>query len=1726
MSGQIVGRIVDPSGREPVGGLAVEALSAEFLIARAQEPTDAEGRFRLELPDRRGARGPTTLTLEVRRADGTAVPIGKSGEISVAPDAETLTVELTVEAAAAPASESLDVVTALLAQPLPEKLRDDLSSHGIRTLADVRIRGLEVLGEIPAENRPAAEQLMAFARLDVVSTDVTVTKRLVDVGVTGATALADAPQADIVARSGLLAETVADLQDHARTFRTAMNASFADAVIATAPVNAVHAFNAGTATARIFRPHLPPAPDPDACETCSHCSSAMSPAAYLIDLIDFLIDNFGRVIATSPTVQPTGFPNLAAIEKRLYRPVGSLVADCHTIEDSVRQIELAIEVLERYVFGKTALAREDLYKAFTFTLAAGPRFPFPDAVSDMFDIYLAELGIERADFDAAVKDAYPAAGAPNLTKLNGFLAGLGVTKTQLESGLGLGTNYVPGVKALDWLPTLVRTAATNGLDSNDVQMLAPYQDALQQADAAVGRVKDAVLPEIRANLISYAIYPITSTTSPRDPAIRDTKALARYLHIPLEVDSCARTTHFEDAIEAIQSWVEAFRTGREDPGYFLMFAGGPGDGDFDARWAWLKSYSIWQAAQSIFLYAEDFLYSSVRRDASKPFGDLLKALDDAETDTGAIDAALAAYRKAVNDGTPPDPGLLTFSSTSHGLGLKSFHNAQVNAYASVTPTRLPVYDEWYFFVPLAIADHLSSLGAYEEAANWLHSVFYPFAPDAPGGVFPPVRLVWAGFSRALTDGYAYRNTAEWLEDPFNPFAVAKLREGAFLRHTILRYVENLLDRADAEFAGDTSESLRRAREFYELADSILAAPELPPEDACRAAWSALLAEVVTHTLPVETLLLFRVLGMLEEANGRLKKSDLAQLTSIVKENKAFADRANEAKQLVDQILARPTQAKTIATLLTEQQQCYASQLQLEDDFNRNGITGNWARVTKTAPEAAIGQYAVRKVVCGFCVPANPSLAAARFRISSNLQKLNTCRNFAGMRRAVPTYAPAADARAVVQLTAAGEAPDEAVPSEPPPVFRFSYLVERARTYAETARQLENQLLNAFEQEDTERYNLAKARQDALVATANQSLQDVKVRAANDGASLAQDQRVKAQTAKFHYDDLLRAGLLPYEREAIARLWTAHDWQYAATITGGIGSIGSAIGGAIVGAYYGGPPGAAAGAVVGGIAGAIAGGGQVMRDIASINSFASQARSLEATYQRREQEWQLQAQLARADIQIGTDQVAIANDNVDIATQESAIARLQGQYTSEVVEFLGAKFLNAELWAWMGRLLRGYYRTYLDAATVTARMAQRALEFERQETLTFIAPHYGDREKRDLLGAEQLVTDIARLDEHRLTTERRRKELTRTISLARLDPIGFGTLQQAGFMTFATPMSLFDRDFPGHFLRLIKDVSVTVVALVPSSEGIRATLSNAGLSRVIVGPPYDAPRVIQRQPESVALTAAANATGLFELKLDDPILLPFEGAGVDTVWTLEMPKGANRFDFSTLVDVLFTVRYSANDDVAYRNKVLKQLGISSSGQLPAGAMLSFPLRTAAPDEWFDLFHPQFADPSNYGFGPGQIKPPYVMQFELRRGDFPPNEDGHTLTRINVALRQSRTMAIPLELWFRPADATEEYALDANYTWDLTNPASGPISVASFARKRTGPAAAWQAVSTPMAQLSPFGTWRLRIRNEAAAAAIVDGQEHNQNKLVLDWLDDTLFAVSYDANVEYRYADAAP
>ena len=226
----------------------------------------------------------------------------------------------------------------------------------------------------------------------------------------------------------------------------------------------------------------------------------------------------------------------------------------------------------------------------------------------------------------------------------------------------------------------------------------------------------------------------------------------------------------------------------------------------------------------------------------------------------------------------------------------------------------------------------------------------------------------------------------------------------------------------------------------------------------------------------------------------------------------------------------------------------------------------------------------------------------------------------------------------------------------------------------------------------------------------------------------------------------------------------------------------------------------------------------------------------------------------------------------------------------------------------------------------------------------------------MTGAERLWVDIYRLDQYAFENDRRKLNLMQTFSLAQLAPFEFQRFRETGILPFATPTRLFDAGFPGHYLRLIKRVRTSVVALIPPVQGIRATLIASGVSRTVVGGDVFQEIAIRRDPEVVALTSPMNATGVFELDAQSDMLLPLEAMGVDTSWEFQMPRAANPFDFNSVADVLVTIEYTALHSFDYRQQVIKKLNPRVSSDR------AFSFRAEFADAWYDLHHPETPEQS--------------------------------------------------------------------------------------------------------------------------------------------------------------------
>jgi len=219
-------------------------------------------------------------------------------------------------------------------------------------------------------------------------------------------------------------------------------------------------------------------------------------------------------------------------------------------------------------------------------------------------------------------------------------------------------------------------------------------------------------------------------------------------------------------------------------------------------------------------------------------------------------------------------------------------------------------------------------------------------------------------------------------------------------------------------------------------------------------------------------------------------------------------------------------------------------------------------------------------------------------------------------------------------------------------------------------------------------------------------------------------------------------------------------------------------------------------------------------------------------------------------------------------------------------------------------------------------------------------------------------DLRRLESVYLQQNRREFEQTERDMLGLLDPWALVKLRETGRCLFRLPGELFDLDYPGHYFRRIRTVSLTLPCVVGPyttvsctlrllKTSIRATTASGdnGYPRNTddAGLPAEDTRFVENNipVRAIAASSAQNDSGVFELSFRDERYLPFEGAGAISEWSLELftglpannPDPANpdfgtplrQFGYRTIVDAVVHIRYTVREDALDRTSGGRQFG---------------------------------------------------------------------------------------------------------------------------------------------------------------------------------------------------------
>jgi hypothetical protein len=327
--------------------------------------------------------------------------------------------------------------------------------------------------------------------------------------------------------------------------------------------------------------------------------------------------------------------------------------------------------------------------------------------------------------------------------------------------------------------------------------------------------------------------------------------------------------------------------------------------------------------------------------------------------------------------------------------------------------------------------------------------------------------------------------------------------------------------------------------------------------------------------------------------------------------------------------------------------------------------------------------------------------------------------------------------------------------------------------------------------------------------------------------------------------------------------------------------------------------------------------------------AAEMATVQAGYRRRQDDWDRERGVASAETKEIDSKIVTATNHYNTAVSDLAAHDKSIENADAEDAFLHSKYTNQELYGWM---LTRTSETYLAAYKLAFNMAKKAgrcYQLELASDAVFLS--YGsDTLKKGLTAADTLQSSINIMQASYLDNNKREYELTKNVSMRLVDPRALLTLRATGNCTFQIPEAIFDLDYPGHYMRRHKNVSISISSVTGpyASVSCKLSLINNRFRRTKVllssaatakesydeSTPGGDPRFTYNvgSIQSVATSSCQDDSGLFKVNFHDDRCLPFEGTGAIATWQLELPSAYPQFDLNTIADVVFHVRYTARE----------------------------------------------------------------------------------------------------------------------------------------------------------------------------------------------------------------------
>jgi receptor-binding and translocation channel-forming TcA subunit of Tc toxin len=380
-----------------------------------------------------------------------------------------------------------------------------------------------------------------------------------------------------------------------------------------------------------------------------------------------------------------------------------------------------------------------------------------------------------------------------------------------------------------------------------------------------------------------------------------------------------------------------------------------------------------------------------------------------------------------------------------------------------------------------------------------------------------------------------------------------------------------------------------------------------------------------------------------------------------------------------------------------------------------------------------------------------------------------------------------------------------------PPWRFQFLLERARYFAEHAKNAQREYLNFLSNAEREEFQELSASQNVEMEKSNIRIETARVDQANAEVAAASESvllaAISAQNAHTRFETYKTFD--KYADDIMGRVGALAVFDATKALPNPIEDFGSTILENVL--------------VIGGL-------------------FSSSKRKLVEAAQREVEKKNLKLALGEANQAkiVADKQKEVAEKALIVAGLQRQAALLRHEFAIQNLEFLRNRVLSAEQWYRLGAAIRSVSETYLRYSVELAFLAEQAYEFEADKRINVIRFDYDLSEVGDFLAADFLMRDLDTLEQDLIVTQRQRQQHVRyVLSMAREFPEALQEIRDSGKTTFSLRLEQIEKRFPGLYNLRIGAVDVLPVALMDSTR-FSLELTHLGTSQVRMKAQPDTP----------------------------------------------------------------------------------------------------------------------------------------------------------------------------------------------------------------------------------------------------------------------------------------------